>query len=222
MAETFKWRIAQGLEIRWWKRYLRGKDVEAYLDWKRNYWKRFLDPLGDDLLLDEGAAILDAGCGPAGVFVILDGFDVTAVDPLLDRYAAELPHFDPAKHPGVRFVTDTIERFEGNGKFRTIFCLNAINHVRELDTALDNLFHLLAEDGKLVLSVDCHRYGLLKKLFRLFPGDALHPHQHDLADYRKMIGARGGKVIREVLSRPGHIFDYHVLVVEKAGIDVSG
>ena len=48
----WKWRLAQALEIRWWKRYLTGKDKTAYYDWKRTYWSntllellQFLPPL---------------------------------------------------------------------------------------------------------------------------------------------------------------------------------
>ena len=39
---TIKWRLAQKLERLWWKRYLKDRSVEDYLNWKKKYWRSFL------------------------------------------------------------------------------------------------------------------------------------------------------------------------------------
>ena len=49
----------------------------------------------------------------------------------------------------------------------------------------------------------------------MIPGDALHPHQDDIEDYRVMIRDKGGKIILEHKEKPGRIFDYYVLMIEK-------
>lgn len=216
MSTTWKWRLAQRLEIRWWKSYLNKKDVDTYLEWKRSYWQDFLTPLKKMLKAGEGVRVLDAGCGPAGIFIILNKETVTAVDPLLDAYRDEIDHFDPENYPNVHFVTSPLEAFENILENDTIFCLNAINHVADLDKALDRLVSSLKEDGKLVLSIDCHRSSFLKRLFRLIPGDALHPHQYDKAEYIAMMESRGLTVEYFQVIKPGRIFDYAVLVAGRS------
>ncbi|MEO6151222.1 MAG: hypothetical protein ABIP28_13720, partial [Mucilaginibacter sp.] len=101
MVKTLRWRVAQLFEARWWKKYLAHKDVTTYLKWKRGYWQNVLERIGKNLNMQPGQHILDAGCGPAGIFIILDEYKVTAVDPLLDTYSATLPHFKPGMYPYV-------------------------------------------------------------------------------------------------------------------------
>ena len=215
MSNTIKWRLAQRLEIKWWKRYLKYKDVDTYLDWKRNYWMTFLDSIDLDLTKLEDKKVLDAGCGPAGIFTLLRSASVTAVDPLIDQYEMKLEHFDCAKYPGVHFITSSLEHYSPEESYDYVFCLNVINHVADIDRALDNLFGVMTPGGYLILSIDCHKYKYLKHLFRWLPGDALHPHQYDLTDYRKMVERRGGAILKDVLSKGGNIFDYRVLVITK-------
>lgn len=211
---TIKWKLAQKLELKWWKNYLGKKDVDEYLQWKRNYWMVFLHGL-DTINVQSSDSILDIGCGPAGIFTIFPNHKVTAVDPLIDAYENNLDHFDKERYPKTEFVTSSIEGYQPNNQFDMVFCLNAINHVADIDVAFDRLFEYVKPKGKLVVSIDSHNYKFLKHLFRLIPGDALHPHQYDLVEYEKFITKRGGKVIQKVNSKPGNIFDYWVLVVER-------
>ncbi|MEM6726326.1 MAG: class I SAM-dependent methyltransferase [Bacteroidota bacterium] len=81
---NWRWRLAQAAEIRWWQRYLRKKEPESYLSWKRDYWENFLEKI--QCIVPSQAHILDAGCGPAGIFTIFPENQVTAIDPLLYHY----------------------------------------------------------------------------------------------------------------------------------------
>ena len=83
-----RWKIAQSAEIRWWQRYLKRKPAADYLQWKSAYWKTFLHQIGLKVKASEN--VLDAGCGPAGVFMVLKDQKVDAVDPLLDQYDKKL------------------------------------------------------------------------------------------------------------------------------------
>ena len=65
---SIRWKIAQFTERLWWKNYLRGKSPEDYLRWKQNYWLNFLQACGIEQNLLHGQNVLDAGCGPAGIF----------------------------------------------------------------------------------------------------------------------------------------------------------
>ena len=208
-----RWRFAQFFELLWWKNYLSKRDKTAYLDWKKAYWKAFLKHSGG-VLPAPGALVLDAGCGPAGIFVLLhERYRVDALDPLIDRYQASLDHFDPGDYPGVRFLTGALETFVPDRQYDLVCCLNAINHVADLHRSLQNLLGCIRPGGTLLLSVDAHRNRWLKRLFQWLPGDILHPQQFDLSDYQQLIRQHGGTVLRTVLIRESPIFNYCLLVV---------
>jgi 2-polyprenyl-6-hydroxyphenyl methylase/3-demethylubiquinone-9 3-methyltransferase len=215
MCASFKWKMAQKLELKWWKSYLNKKDVAQYLQWKRNYWTQFLSEVAESVSIQPNDTILDAGSGPAGIFIIMDNYEVTALDPLLENYEQELPHFSKSMYPKVQFETSSIEDFNPERTYDKVFCLNAINHVADIEKAYDQLFRFTKKGGLLIVSIDSHRFSLLKHLFRMIPGDALHPHQYDLQEYRKFITKRNGTILQEIKSKPGNIFDYWVMVVRK-------
>lgn len=205
-----RWKIAQAAEIRWWKRYLRNKSVQDYKHNKEQYWHRVLSGLKPFLL--PFGKILDAGCGPAGIFMVLPQNKVLAIDPLLDKYQ-QLSHFSARDYPWVSFENTSLEEFHSPLQFDTIFCLNAINHVDDIEKSLDVLFETLTPGGQLIISTDAHKYGFLKKIFQWLPGDILHPHQYDTKDYAQMLTNRGGEIIQTIVSKPGNIFDYVIFVV---------
>jgi SAM-dependent methyltransferase len=215
LGRSWRWRLAQALEIRWWKKYLDPQLPEEYLAWKRAYWIGFLDKVG--LPLPQGKRILDAGCGPAGIFTVLEKHNrVEALDPLLEQYERHLPHFSRERYPGVCFWTRPLEDFQIERPFDLVFCLNAINHVADLEECLSNLARCTAPDnGVLVLSIDVHRWSFLKWLFRCIPGDALHPHQHSLADYEHMLAEHGLSVEKRVLFKNEPIFGYWAVVCRR-------
>ncbi|HRI58801.1 MAG TPA: class I SAM-dependent methyltransferase [Saprospiraceae bacterium] len=211
---NLRWHVAQFCEIRWWRRYLARRDKTVYLDWKRRYWLDFLQKSG--LHLPPNTGVLDAGCGPAGIFMILHDQTVDALDPLLHRYEILLPHFRRSDYPQVRFFNQRLEDFFPDRTYDLVFCLNAINHVADLPHCLDRLAALTRPGGVLALSVDAHNFHWIKRLFRLLPADILHPHQYDLEEYRAMLTGRGFVPDKTVLMKKGSIFSYHLLVALKA------
>lgn len=213
MKSNIRWSLAQALEIKWWKRYLTDKNPDSYLIWKKDYWLQLIQEL-KAIHLEPGSVVLDAGCGPAGIFIALDDAQVSAIDPLLDKYK-DLPHFQPNKFPHVQFKTQTIESLDAQQKFDAVFCLNAINHVADIDVAYDRLCDAVKDDGWLIVSIDAHKSQLLKRIFKVLPGDVLHPHQYDLKDYEGFLTERGFKIEQTLLKTPGRIFDYYVQVAKK-------
>lgn len=208
-----RWKVAQAAEIRWWQGYLNKKDKTEYLAWKKSYWKKFLQDCS--LSLPKEATCLDAGCGPAGVFTVLNEQQVDAVDPLLDSYHKKLSHFEPTDYPSVNFITAPLEVFSPPSPYDYVFCLNAINHVSDLDQCWDQLFAATKSGGILIVSIDAHNHSFFKHLFRAIPGDILHPHQYDLAEYEQMLTDRGGEIIKTIHKDKAFFFDYYALVVRK-------
>jgi 2-polyprenyl-6-hydroxyphenyl methylase/3-demethylubiquinone-9 3-methyltransferase len=212
---TLRWKLAQALEIRWWQHYLRNKSTTDYSDWKSRYWQALLEEIGISDLEKNTARILDAGCGPAGIFMIFKHQKVVALDPLLKDYEAKLPHFKPANYPNVQFQAQALEDYTPEKDFDYVFCLNAINHVSDLDKCLDKLAEAVHTEGYLILSIDAHNHRFLKTLFRLLPGDVLHPHQFDLKAYQDMLETRGFVIEKTLLKKQAFIFNYYVLVAKK-------
>ena len=204
-----RWKIAQAAEIRWWKNYLKKKPVGEYLAWKKNYWEEMLQSL--ELAPKAGDRVLDAGCGPAGIFMALPNSEVTALDPLLDQYENDIPHFSKENYPGVHFLSMPLENFEEEEAYDFVFCLNAINHVSDLALSFDRIVRALRPGGQLIVSIDAHNHQILKKIFRLLPGDILHPHQYDQQEYLQMLRQRSCRIQNSILYKPAFIFNYYVV-----------
>jgi SAM-dependent methyltransferase len=208
-----RWFIAQWFERRWWKRYTAHKSKEAYLSWKKGYWQELLRSTG--LSIPATARVLDAGCGPAGIFITLPTQQVTAIDPLLDYYRREIAVFDETDYPNVTFVNDAIESYGPIVRYDVVCCMNAINHVSDLGQAMQSLCACVVPKGSLLLSVDAHNYSGLKWLFKAIPGDILHPHQLNKEDYLKLVRAEGMEVEQCVRVKRELIFSYWLIIAKR-------
>src|SRR5579863_2049095 len=143
-----RWKIAQWFELLWWKNYLSGKEKSKYLEWKKNYWKEILNKISSAVKIELSDTVADLGCGPAGIFITLTDYKVTAVDPLMDEYEKQISFFRKEDYPNATFVCCAMEDFGSQGSavlgskvqstevekssetgFDVVFCMNAINHV---------------------------------------------------------------------------------------------
>ncbi|PPK86401.1 2-polyprenyl-6-hydroxyphenyl methylase/3-demethylubiquinone-9 3-methyltransferase [Neolewinella xylanilytica] len=205
--QNVRWQLAQALEWRWWRAYLKRKPVADYLEEKERYWHRVLEEM--DWTVAPGVSVADVGCGPAGVYIALhDRQRVTAIDPLLDRYEG-LNVFSRSAYPAVRFLPLMLEDAVDLGPFRQLYCFNAINHVRDWAAGLDALTAMAEPGTELLLTSDVHRHAWLLPIFRALPGDALHPQQHGAGAYRNALLDRGWRIDGERVLRRERIFQYH-------------
>lgn len=214
MKKKLKWRLAQELEYKWWQQYLGKKNPAQYLEQKKTYWHQVLSSLQEPLLKEEGQSILDAGCGPAGVFMVLEDHRVVALDPLLERYK-NLPHFNPTAYPWTRFIELPLELFSDKEQYDLVFCMNAINHVNNISHCCQRLFDALKPGGFLILSTDAHRFSFLKKIFQWLPGDMLHPVQLDISEYQKHLTDLNLEIKRSIRYKEAGIFNYYILLARK-------
>lgn len=219
LYQKIRWQIAQHFELRWWKRYLKGKNKLDYLFWKKMYWKNnILDNIEGTVNLKPTQHILDAGCGPAGIFITLSHYQVTAADPLIYAYASQLLHFSPQDYPWVKFQNKGIEQISGKEyakKFDTIFCLNALNHVKNIELSLQNLLNALKPNGYIVLTLDAHKYNKAQKIFKTLPGDILHPHQYTLQQYQQLLLRHNTSICLCKLLKKQFLFNHYLIVVQK-------
>jgi len=213
---TLKWKLAQFLELLWWKKYLGKKDLQEYLLWKKEYWNNFIEKSDLRSHINKATSVLDVGCGPAGIYLSLNEHEVVAVDPLIKDYEKDLKHFERDRYPNVTFFSKAFEDFETEKGFDLIFCLNAVNHFRDFRFSIEKLQAMLNKGGILVLSIDVHRFLFFKHLFRIIPGDALHPHQHSTSDYIRMMKTYSSvECIDHRVLNNENIFNYEVLIYRK-------
>lgn len=213
--KKIRWKIAQFFEKNWWKNYLKKKDKEEYLQWKRNYWLTFLENFS--FKFNEQQTILDVGCGPAGTFVLSNTENAkswTAVDPLVDTYK-ELVVFNKADYPKVNFINSSFETFQANKKFSVVFCINAINHFININENLQKLDALLEDKGIMILSTDTHNYKFLKWILYSLPLDILHPHQYTDLEYEKMFEKANFKIEKKILVKKEFIFSYYAYLLKR-------
>lgn len=213
-SSTWKWNLAQALELRWWKKYLKNKDRNHYLHWKASYWDNLLFDIEKYIELPEHFTILDAGCGPAGIFICLKRNQVVAIDPLMEKYLTN-GLLEPENYPWVQFKTEPIEDMPYSERFDYIFCLNAINHVKDIEKSYDALVRALKPGGTLILSTDAHKNNFMKKIFQLIPGDMLHPVQLNIDEYNEHLRKRNLDIITSILYKEEPIFDYYITIARK-------
>jgi len=73
----------------------------------------------------------------------------------------------------------------------------------------------IKKDGLLIITIDAHNFSLFKYIFRLLPGDILHPHQYDISEYEKFLTDRSCEIIRRVKLKKEFFFDHYLLVARK-------
>jgi 2-polyprenyl-6-hydroxyphenyl methylase/3-demethylubiquinone-9 3-methyltransferase len=216
MKKTLKWHIAQRAEMRWWQGYLKGKNVAEYHTWKRQYWLGLLEKIASSCPVSSGMTVLDAGCGPAGIFMALPQCHVDAMDPLLDQYAEKLPHFQKEDYSYARFFHSPLETYQPDQQYDIVFCMNAINHVSDIELCYDQLVSWVKPGGKLVVTIDAHNRSFFKHLFRIVPGDILHPHQYDLQEYAQFLTKRSLILEDTIQLKQEFFFNHYMQVATKS------
>jgi 2-polyprenyl-3-methyl-5-hydroxy-6-metoxy-1,4-benzoquinol methylase len=214
-----QWKIAQSAEIKWWQQYLRGKSITDYKTDKIQYWNTLLTGIQQHLPQLENQRVLDAGCGPSGIFMALDKSRIHAIDPLLESYQSTLDHFDKSDYPWVQFFQSSIEQFVIEEAYDVIFCMNAINHVADIKQCYKKLFDALNPGGILILTTDAHAIPNLKYVFQWLPGDILHPHQYDALEYQKFLVNQGFEVIHQNSVKDGFLFNHLLQIAKKPKYD---
>lgn len=149
------------------------------------------------------------------MFMLFGNNKTTAFDPLIDSYENDLPHFKKNNYPSVTFINSGLEDISINEKFDKIFCMNAINHVQDIELCYDNLIQLAKPDAFVIVTIDAHNYSFFKKIFRLLPGDILHPHQYDLNEYEKFLTSRNCDLIKSIHLKQEFFFDHYMLIAQK-------
>ena len=68
------------------------------------------------------------------------------------------------------------------------------------------------------MTVDAHKYSLLKYIFKWIPGDLLHPQQLDMNEYLNSIRKHGFHTEFTERIKKGKLFDHYFIVARKTQI----
>ena len=150
LLKRLSWKIAQFLELVWWKQYLKNKAFPTHLLWKQAYWIDFLKKLNLTSIItpSESIKIADLGSGPAGIFTVLANATCTAVDPLMNEYIVK-GWITRNQYPKTQFVNQKLEEVKIE-KQDVVFCLNCINHVDDINVSLRTIAELTHEESGIV------------------------------------------------------------------------
>lgn len=192
-----RWKKAQRGESSCWESNADKVNSSQYRSLKKEYWEKMLSQLlphwQEEL---RGKKMLDFGCGPSGVVMVLSStYPITCIDPLMHFYLKRFPFLQVYDH--AHFVDAKIEELTTTEKYDYVFGFNALDHTESPARALDNISRFINKDGRLILTLNCHNYKLLQ--FVLKQGnhilDKFHPHQYTIAQYTEIIERHGFVVV---------------------------
>ena len=98
-----------------------------------------------------GKKILDVGCGPCGSLEWADmAASRTGLDPLADQYKA----FGIDKHK-MSYVTAPVENIPFDNEALDVICsFNSLDHVEDIDKAIEEIFRVLKPGGSFLIIVE--------------------------------------------------------------------
>lgn len=130
----------------------------------REYWikYRYLNEL-QELIDFKNSDILDVCCGIGTVLNIIDGKKKTAIDQLADEYKKI------ADYQNINLIKSYAEKLPFlNNEFDVVFCSNALDHTEKPGVVLKEIFRVLKDRGKLILTCEIFDEG--------YERDIAHPH----------------------------------------------
>ena len=162
----FRNRDEINFELFWWREYLERKSKSEYFDELTEYWEKFLSNIRSNLGLRNLINVLDVECGPAGIFMIMQDYNCTAVDPYFNQYEKEIKYFRKSDYPNTIFRNEYGRKFIPLEKYDLIF-LNKPNLNNEsIMCTVRNLKYAAANGAKIILTIDLQMFEFINMTSR--------------------------------------------------------
>lgn len=196
MKKQTRWDLSQAGEARCWGQNMDKVNSNEYRQYKIEYWNRILDKLSlGDI---EQKYVLDFGCGPSGVVMAFkDASNLVCMDPLMDMYLKNYPFLHDYK---ARYYSGKIEDFKSDSKFDIVLGFNSLDHVDNIQIALEQLRKLVKNDSTFIFTLNCHAVPRIQRILirwnRIL--DKPHPHQYTIRQYVDII-EKEGYVVKKVI-----------------------
>ncbi len=144
-----KKKVKNDRELRFWKKLFATEGGIDY--WRDLYHRLYCYYLGIERSTFGGKVVADIGCGPHGAIGLFEARQRFGIDPLLDRYRKL---FDMKRH-GVTYLSCGAEEIPlASGAIDVAVSRNALDHLDDLDAAVDEIHRILHPGGEIVLSVN--------------------------------------------------------------------
>jgi glycosyltransferase involved in cell wall biosynthesis/2-polyprenyl-3-methyl-5-hydroxy-6-metoxy-1,4-benzoquinol methylase len=186
-----RWQHAQHNEAAWWTEYIQnelGNPTRPVLvGHRREALKRALNRFGFWRDQNLGALPkgnwLDVGSGPVSMLHGLEDAAVVAIDPLMDKYAAELEQCALGPVDNVHYRKGSAEHAAENYRQQgNTWCYNVLDHTANWKQSLENICQTVAIGGELWLMTH------LRPVYRL---DAHHTQSFESGQVLNVILEQG-------------------------------
>lgn len=186
-----RWQQAQAEELECWSYNQERVSDPRYMAKKREYWQQMLHRVGfqEEILHDGGQKILEVGCGPTGIFILLDAIadNYTILDPLLDEYQKLYTHpFYPAH--SISLPLEDLRIDKNTSRFDRVFAINCVDHVRDLRLFLERLSDVSSREGTIYLAVNTHERKSTARIWRWLQWvlEPHHPYHFTKEEYEEI------------------------------------
>lgn len=165
--------------------------------------------------------VLDYGCGDGTFAAMLASARVAGVEEItgaeLEKRAVEDCRARLGGLSQLNFrLVDELDAHDGTAAFDTLFCMEVLEHVVDVERVLDTLARLLAPEGRLIVSVPVETGVplLVKQAFRRMAGwrgvgDYKHTSSYTLAEYWASIFTGARQHLRRTSLGGEDGFPYH-------------
>ena len=149
MDKKIEWEKAQGFESTFW-------NCQKY-DLEKDYFDKYSGFL--PWLIGDLGNLADVGCGSIAfssmIYKNIKTSNITFIDSMAEMYE-KLPEDKNNFYKVINYklVNSTIEKLDEKDSYDTIFFLNVLDHVYDMDKSLEKLYNILNKSGKLLLFVD--------------------------------------------------------------------
>jgi SAM-dependent methyltransferase len=176
-----RWDIATKHELSTWNTQKELFTSKSYLDSKKRYWDGIINGL--PFKIQKNMQILEVGCGPMGITLVLKAGRIFGLDPLINEFRKnfKIP-------PYYKYIPKKIEDYKTDEKFDVIFAMQVLDHVDDIKKTAKVTESLLKECGFLVVEMRCSNHTPIKHYFNIFGRfiDPNHPHHPKKIDVIKL------------------------------------
>lgn len=168
----------QRRELDFWNRWttrpaFRNLDIPSY-------WRREITHFGKTWDCFAGLRVLDVGCGPFGLIHFIDhAAERIRIDPLLPSYEQKLPV--NGTHLSVSAVAESLPL--PDRCVDLIICFNALDHMRDPETALSEIDRVLRAGGTALVMIHTYPHWLRP----LYWVDRMHPHHYTARSFEFLL-----------------------------------
>lgn len=144
------WEDSQMNEGHFWR--VQSKQANTEQQSRNSYYQSYLFPDFFDQADFTELTLIDVGSGPEGILHVLEAKRKIAVDPLMDLFGEIGYNVQANDVEAVALSAEDLWKLSCSADI--VFCLNALDHMRNLPTAAKQIIELIRPGGFLILCVD--------------------------------------------------------------------